>query len=84
MNDSNLARVFKIFLLGRVQPVILTSDTRKIFVSNINVDESHSARVLIGCKPITGYSAKSLLHYGLGSSGKENYKHTSIIIICNC
>ena len=32
----------------------LTGDTRKIFVSNIKtVDESHSARVLIGCKPIT-------------------------------
>ena len=31
----------------------LTGDTRKIFVSNIKtVDESHSARVLIGCKPI--------------------------------
>ena len=33
----------------------LTGDTRKIFVSNIRpstVDESHSARVLIGCKPI--------------------------------
>ena len=32
---------------------VLTGDTRKIFVSNIKtVDESHSARVLIGCKPI--------------------------------
>ena len=33
----------------------LTGYTRKIFVSNIfkTVDESHSARVLIGCKPIT-------------------------------
>ena len=31
----------------------LTGDTRKIFVSNIKtVDESHSARVLIACKPI--------------------------------
>ena len=30
----------------------LTGDTRKIFVSK-TVDESHSARVLIGCKPIT-------------------------------
>ena len=36
----------------------LTGDTRKIFVSNIDdicfkyIDESHSARVLIGCKPI--------------------------------
>ena len=31
----------------------LTGDTRKIFVSNIKtVDESHSARVLIGCKPM--------------------------------
>ena len=29
----------------------LTGDTRKIFVSN-TVDESNSARVLIGCKPI--------------------------------
>ena len=29
----------------------LTGDTRKIFVSK-TVDESHSARVLIGCKPI--------------------------------
>ena len=31
--------------------VSLTGDTRKIFV-----DESNSARVLIGCKPITGFS----------------------------
>ena len=31
--------------------VYLTGDTRKIFVSK-TVDESHSARVLIGCKPI--------------------------------
>ena len=32
---------------------ILMGDTRKIFVSNIKtVDESNSARVLIGCKPI--------------------------------
>ena len=32
----------------------LTGDTRKIFVSNIKtvVDESNSARVLVGCKPI--------------------------------
>ena len=31
----------------------LTGDTRKIFVSNIKtVDESNSARVLLGCKPI--------------------------------
>ena len=30
---------------------VLTGDTRKIFVSK-TVDESHSARVLIGCKPI--------------------------------
>ena len=38
----------------------LTGDTRKIFVSNIikifkTVDESHSARVLIGCKPIISW-----------------------------
>ena len=34
----------------------LTGDTRKIFVSNIKtVDESHSARVLIGCKPIRSF-----------------------------
>ena len=32
----------------------LTGDTRKIFVSK-TVDESHSARVLIGCKPISYY-----------------------------
>ena len=32
---------------------LLTSDTRKIFVSK-TVDESYSARVLIGCKPIKG------------------------------
>ena len=32
--------------------VILTGDTRKIFVSNKTVDKSHSARVLIGCKLI--------------------------------
>ena len=43
-------------LLGGVQPVIppnlyLTGDTRKIFVLK-TVDESHSARVLTGCKPI--------------------------------
>ena len=31
----------------------LTGDTRKIFVSRPTVDESNSARVLIGCKPIT-------------------------------
>ena len=30
----------------------LTGDTRKIFDSK-TVDESHSARVLIGCKPIS-------------------------------
>jgi len=30
----------------------LTGDTRKIFVSK-TVDESHSARFLIGCKPIS-------------------------------
>ena len=33
----------------------LTGGTRKIFVSNIiikTVDESNSARVLVGCKPI--------------------------------
>ena len=31
----------------------LTGDTRKIFFSNIKtVDESNSARVLLGCKPI--------------------------------
>ena len=31
----------------------LTGDTRKIFVSNIKtVDESNSARILVGCKPI--------------------------------
>ena len=36
------------------ETVSLTGDTRKIFVSNNKtVDESHSARVLIGCKPIT-------------------------------
>ena len=33
-------------------PQRLTGDARKIFVSK-TVDESHSARVLIGCKPIT-------------------------------
>ena len=39
--------------------IILTGDTRKIFVSNIKtVDESHSARVLIGCKPINDYRTK--------------------------
>ena len=32
----------------------LTGDTRKIFVSK-TVDESHSARVLIGCKPIISW-----------------------------
>ena len=31
--------------------MVLTGDTRRIFVSK-TVDESHSARVLIGCKPI--------------------------------
>ena len=37
-----------------IRDVTLTGDTRKIFVSNITVDESNSARVLIGCncKPI--------------------------------
>ena len=42
---------------------ILTGDTRKIFVSNIivkTVDESHSARVLIGCKPINYISHRML------------------------
>ena len=32
--------------------ILLTNDTRKIFVSK-TVDESHSARILIGCKPIS-------------------------------
>ena len=40
----------------------LTGDTRKIFVSNIKtVDESHSARVLIGCKPINDELTYNLL-----------------------
>ena len=38
-------------MIERIQSIIdLTGDTRKIFVKT--VDESHSARVLIGCKPI--------------------------------
>ena len=38
---------------------LLTGDTRKIFVSNIKtVDESHSACVLIGCKPISDLSRR--------------------------
>ena len=40
---------------------MITGDTRKIFVSNIfkTVDESNSACVLIGCKPITLYHGNS-------------------------
>ena len=47
---SGSARIKK----GKIRSVRqgLTGDTRKIFVSNITVDESNSARVLIGCKPI--------------------------------
>ena len=49
----------------------LTGDTRKIFVSNIRpstsltrtVDESHSARVLIGCKPIKIWGVSTLLSW---------------------
>ena len=41
--------------LQRMTSYVLTGDTRsrKIFVSNKTVDESHSARILIGCKPIS-------------------------------
>ena len=40
----------------------LTGDTRKIFVSIFKtVDESHSARVLIGCKPIIGHPNRNLV-----------------------
>ena len=46
VNQSNEFTIFTMLF-------ILTGDTRKIFVSNIKtVDESHSVRVLIGCKPI--------------------------------
>ena len=40
-----------------VTGALTNDDTRKIFVSNIktvDADESNSARVLVGCKPITG------------------------------
>ena len=48
----------------------LTGDTRKIFVSNIKtVDESYSARVLIGCKPIRL------------EQGRVSYRHDSILSI---
>ena len=49
LNESNSWRR----LTTKEHTWLLTGDTRKIFVSNIKtVDESHSARVLIGCKPI--------------------------------
>ena len=47
---------FTCFTFNSISAVSLTGDTRKIFFFNIKyktVDESHSARVLIGCKPIT-------------------------------
>ena len=54
-NDKLILRISKV-RTSKLTDVtrLLTGDTRKIFVSNIKtVDESHSARVLIGCKPIT-------------------------------
>ena len=48
----------------------LTGDTRKIFVSNITVDESHSARVLIGCKPITSSVDRRDAPLGLAELGR--------------
>ena len=48
----------------RTSARLLTGDTRKIFDSNIffkTVDESHSARVLIGCKPITTFKTKNMI-----------------------
>ena len=51
-------------------PVILTGDTLKIFVST---DESNSARILIGCKPIYNLSFRQISnvneHNSLGSPG---------------
>ena len=66
----------------------LTGDTRKIFVSK-TVDESHSARVLIGCKPIRTEKHYQLLAARRGlvvsSASLYNQSHISTIkiLICN-
>ena len=56
---------------------VLTGDTRKIFVSNIKtVDESHSARVLIGCKPITRVPLSSR-NVSLSHEARSSARRTS-------
>ena len=54
MGGANRQRYATGILGDEVEGNVLTGDTRKIFVSNVfkTVDESHSARVLIDCKPI--------------------------------
>ena len=59
---------------------VLTGDTRKIFVSK-TVDESHSARVLIGCKPIRHSNAShsnasryNIIGCAVRSSSASRYK----------
>ena len=50
----------------------LTGDTRKLFVSK-TVDESNSARVLLGCKPITAW----LPHFCLVTALLPGYRTTA-------
>ena len=55
----------------------LTGDTRKIFVSRPEtVDESNSARVLLGCKPIILDARRGT------ASNASRYKESSNLVRC--